>query len=134
MSVSDLPETHPSPTGWDIAIIGMAGRFPGSRNLDEFWQNLRDGKELISFFTEEELKAAGVSPSEYKSPHYVPAAPVLDDIELFDADFFGYSPLEAKAIDPQQRFLLECAWGHWNTRGTSPKSTRSRSGRSWARA
>ncbi|CAG0937721.1 phthiocerol/phenolphthiocerol synthesis type-I polyketide synthase D [Thermoflexales bacterium] len=110
MSVSNLPETNQPPTGLDIAIIGMAGRFPGSNNLDEFWQNLCKGAELISFFTEEELKASGVMPSEYKSPNYVPAAPVLSDIDLFDADFFGYSPLEAKAMDPQQRLLLECAW------------------------
>ncbi len=108
--MSDLRETDEQPAGFDIAIIGMAGRFPGATNLDAFWQNLRDGVESITVFTDEQLEAAGVPAAEYRSPNYVRAAPVMNDIDMFDADFFGYSPLEAKTMDPQQRLILECVW------------------------
>jgi amino acid adenylation domain-containing protein/non-ribosomal peptide synthase protein (TIGR01720 family) len=94
----------------DIAIIGMAGRFPGAKNIEAFWQNLRDGVESITFFSEEELLAAGIDPLLLKNPSYVKASGVLDNIELFDAAFFGISPREAEIIDPQQRLFLECAW------------------------
>ena len=119
--MSDLLETNQDSAGLDIAIIGMAGRFPGAQNLDEFWRNLCDGVESIAFFTDEELKASGVEPSEFNAPAYVRAAPVLKDIELFDADFFGYSPLEAKTMDPQQRFLLECVWEALEHAGYDPE-------------
>jgi acyl transferase domain-containing protein len=94
----------------DIAIIGIAGRFPKARNVDQFWRNLRDGVESISFFTDEELVAAGLDPSLMQDPNYVKASSVLEDVELFDAQFFDYVPREAEIIDPQQRFFLECAW------------------------
>src|SRR5436305_7832267 len=93
-----------------IAVIGKAGRFPGSGNLDQFWQNLCAGKEGIRFFTEEELLAAGVDPQLLRRPNYVKAMGVLEDADLFDAQFFGYTPREAEIIDPQQRVFLECAW------------------------
>jgi amino acid adenylation domain-containing protein len=94
----------------EIAIIGMAGRFPGAKNIETFWQNLRDGIESITFFSEEELLAEGVDPALLKNPNYVKANGVLEKIELFDAAFFGYSPKEAEIMDPQQRLFLECAW------------------------
>jgi acyl transferase domain-containing protein len=97
-------------TGMEIAIVGMAGRFPGAKNLDEFWRNLRDGVESISFFTDEELISFGVDKNQLSDPDYVKASGFLDDIEMFDAAFFGYSPREAELIDPQQRIFLECAW------------------------
>src|SRR5215212_4430763 len=100
----------PARTGLEIAIIGMAGRFPQARTLDEFWQNLRDGKESISSFTDQELESLGVSPAVYNHPNYVRAGAVLENIDLFDARFFNYSPREAEIIDPQQRLFLECAW------------------------
>ncbi|GHO78309.1 hypothetical protein KSD_60800 [Ktedonobacter sp. SOSP1-85] len=93
-----------------IAIIGLAGRFPGAKNIAEFWQNLRNGVESISFFTAEELKSAGIDAQTLQSPQYVKANAFIDDIDLFDASFFGYSPREAETIDPQQRLFLECAW------------------------
>ncbi len=93
-----------------IAIIGMAGRFPGAENVEQFWRNVRDGVESISSFTDEELKAAGVPEETLRSPQYVRAGAVLDDIDLFDASFFGFSPREAEIIDPQHRLFLECAW------------------------
>ena len=89
----------------DIAIIGMSARFPGAKNIDAFWDNLRAGKESIQFFTDDEL-------ADYHAvddPEYVKAAPVLDDIDKFDASFFGYAPREAQMMDPQHRLLLECA-------------------------
>lgn len=94
----------------DIAIVGMAGRFPGARNITEFWHNLQAGRESITFFSEEEALADGADPRLVKHPQYVKAYGVLADIDLFDAGFFGFSPREAQTLDPQQRFFLECAW------------------------
>ncbi|MGI2908927.1 SDR family oxidoreductase [Tolypothrix sp. VBCCA 56010] len=93
-----------------IAIIGMAGRFPGAKNVDEFWQNLRDGVESISFFTDEELEASGIDPALLNDQNYVKANALLSDVEMFDASFFGFTPKEAEVMDPQHRLFLECAW------------------------
>ncbi|MDJ1184731.1 non-ribosomal peptide synthetase/type I polyketide synthase [Roseofilum casamattae] len=90
-----------------IAIIGMSGQFPGAKDIDTFWQNLLDGVESISTFTEEELEPA--DPAWLKNPHYVKAGAILADIDRFDASYFGYSPKEAAILDPQQRIFLECA-------------------------
>ncbi|WP_448269186.1 SDR family NAD(P)-dependent oxidoreductase [Nostoc sp. DSM 114159] len=94
----------------EIAIIGMAGRFPGSNEIDNFWNNLRDGVESISFFTNEELISAGVDRSLLNEPNYVKASGILEDIELFDASFFGFSPREAELTDPQHRLFMESVW------------------------
>ncbi|MEO0769512.1 MAG: beta-ketoacyl synthase N-terminal-like domain-containing protein, partial [Cyanobacteria bacterium J06649_4] len=104
----------------DIAVIGMAGRFPGAPNLDAFWQNLTNSVESITFFTDEEMLASGISPDLIQDPNYVNASPTLADIDCFDADFFGYSPKEAKLMDPQQRLLLECAWESLENAGYNP--------------
>ena len=104
----------------DVAIIGMAGRFPGASTLETFWQNLKDGVESIAFFTDEEMLAAGIDAALIQNPKYVNASPVLEDIDYFDADFFGYSPKEARLMDPQQRLLLECAWESLETAGYNP--------------
>lgn len=93
-----------------IAVIGMAGRFPGARSVDELWTNLRDGKESITFFSDEELLWAGVELDKLRDPSYVKANAVLDDVDMFDAEFFGYSPREAELMDPQHRLFLESAW------------------------
>jgi len=93
-----------------IAIIGMAGRFPGAKNIDELWENVRNGVESITTFSDEELLAAGVDPNLINDPNYVKASPVLSDLEQFDAFFFDYSAKEALFMDPQQRIFLECAW------------------------
>ena len=94
----------------EIAIVGMSGRFPGANSLDEFWQNLQDGKESISFFSDQELDESGVDPEKYRQAQYVKAGAVLDDISMFDAAFFGISPRDASLMDPQHRLFLECAW------------------------
>jgi acyl transferase domain-containing protein/acyl carrier protein len=93
-----------------IAVVGMAGRFPGAADLDRFWTNLRDGVESITFFSEDELRAAGVSDQTLSNPSYVRAKPYMEGIELFDAAFFGFTPREASLLDPQHRIFLECAW------------------------
>ena len=92
-----------------IAIIGFAGRFPKAQDLDQFWINLREGIEGITFFSDAELIAAGVNPEDLNQPNYVKARGVLEDVDLFDADFFGYSNRDAQWMDPQQRLFLECA-------------------------
>ena len=93
-----------------IAVIGMAGRFPGSESVSLFWRNLCDGVEGISFFTDEELKASGEQPRFLADPGYVKASGSLEDPSLFDAAFFDYTPRQAEFVDPQQRIFLECAW------------------------
>ncbi|MEW6304921.1 MAG: aminotransferase class III-fold pyridoxal phosphate-dependent enzyme, partial [Verrucomicrobiota bacterium] len=105
-----------------IAIIGMACRFPGARNVEAFWENLKGGLESITFFTPDELVAAGIDADLIQNPAYVKARSLLDDVDLFDAEFFGYSPKEAESMDPQQRFFLETAWEALENAGyDSPK-------------
>ena len=93
----------------DIAIIGMACRVPGAGDVGTFWQNLKDGVESVSLFTDAELAQAGVAPELLANPRYVKARPMLDDADKFDADFFGISPREAELMDPQHRlFFGDC--------------------------
>ena len=92
-----------------VAITAVAGRFPGARNVEEFWANLRDGVESVHFFSDEELRAAGVSEELLANPNYVKARPRLDEADKFDAAFFGIPPREAEVMDPQQRLFLEVA-------------------------
>ena len=93
-----------------VAIIGMAGRFPGARNLREFWQNLCNGVESIRSLSDAELIAAGATSEDLASADYVKRAAVLDDVDQFDAAFFGLSPKDAAIMDPQHRHFLECVW------------------------
>src|SRR6476661_8477445 len=94
---------------FDIAIVGMSGRFPGARNVDEFWHNLAGGIESIARFSDRELLDSGVPASCLSNPGYIKAAPILEEPGHFDAGFFGFSPMEAKSMDPQHRILLELA-------------------------
>ena len=93
-----------------VAIIGMSLRFPGAKSPAEFWKNLRDGVETVSFFTKDELQQAGVPLEALQQPNYVPAKAIVDGVEMFDYQFFGLTPREAELMDPQQRLFLECAW------------------------
>ena len=94
----------------EVAVVGMAGRFPGAGDLEELWRNLRDGVESITFFSDAELLASGVDPGLLSNPAFVRASGVLEGADRFDAGFFGYGPREAAILDPQQRVFLECAW------------------------
>ncbi|OQW95593.1 MAG: hypothetical protein BWK79_01925 [Beggiatoa sp. IS2] len=111
-----------------IAIIGIAGRFPGAKNLDEFWCNLRDGIESISHFSDEEAIAAGTDPELLKNPAFVKAHGVLDDMEMFDAAFFDMSPRDARILDPQHRIYLENAWETLENAGYNPETYQGRIG------
>jgi acyl transferase domain-containing protein/glutamate-1-semialdehyde aminotransferase len=109
-----------TPTLEPIAVIAMAGRFPGAPTLDRFWQNLREGVESIARFTEADLRAAGVDEVRLRDARYVNAGAVLSGAELFDAEFFGYLPREAARLDPQHRLFLECAWEVLESAGYDP--------------
>jgi acyl transferase domain-containing protein/2-polyprenyl-3-methyl-5-hydroxy-6-metoxy-1,4-benzoquinol methylase/acyl carrier protein len=93
-----------------VAVIGMACRFPGAKNIDEFWHNLKNGIESISFFSEEEVVESGIDIAIAKNVSLIKAFGVLEESDKFDAEFFGFSPREAELLDPQNRMFLECAW------------------------
>ncbi|MFG1883918.1 type I polyketide synthase [Micromonospora sp. NPDC049102] len=97
-------------TGLEIAIVGMAGRFPGAADVDELWRRVLAGQETITRFTDAELAAAGLSVQERRHPDHVPAHGALPEVDRFDAGFFGYSPRDARLLDPQQRLFLHVAW------------------------
>lgn len=107
--------------GDEIAIIGMAGQFPGASNPTQYWQNLRDGVESISFFSEEELREAGVASTLLHRPDYIKAGILLDHAQDFDASFFNITPKDAQIMDPQHRLFLECAWEALESAGYDPK-------------
>lgn len=111
-----------------IAVIGMAGRFPGAADINAFWQNLRNGIESVHHFTDHELTAMRVPPKTYNDPNFVKALPVLNDVDKFDAAFFGYSPREAELIDPQHRIFLECSWHALEDAGYNPEKYQARIG------
>ncbi len=106
--------------GTEIAIIGIAGRFPGANNTEEFWKNLVEGVESVSYFDDQEVIEAGVSQDLLNDPHYVKAGGVVEGAEEFDANFFGYYPKEAEIIDPQQRVFLELVWEALENAGYDP--------------
>jgi len=108
------------PTGAEIALVGMAGRFPGADSVDALWENLKAGIESVSRFTVDELRAAGVDDETLSDPAYVPALGWLPDAADFDAGFFGFTPREAEITDPQQRLFLELAWAALEHAGYGP--------------
>jgi amino acid adenylation domain-containing protein len=103
-----------------IAVVGMSCRFPGATSLREYWNNLCRGKVAVTFLSEAELAAEGVNEDLYSDENYIRAAYCLQDIDKFDADFFGYAGSEVEKIDPQQRIFLECAWEALEDAGYSP--------------
>ncbi len=105
-----------------IAVIGMAGHFPGALDVDQLWENLRNGVESIRQLSESELIASGASREEIDNPEYVRAAAILDNLAAFDASFFGLSPKDAAIMDPQQRHFLECAWEALENAGHTPQA------------
>jgi acyl transferase domain-containing protein/thioesterase domain-containing protein len=93
-----------------IAVIGMAGSFPGSNTLDEFWSNLCQGKDGFLNFSDDELKRAGIPEEWLRDPNFIKVGTRLDHFDQFDARFFGYSGREASLTDPQQRLFIEKSW------------------------
>ncbi len=102
-----------------IAVIGMALRFPGADTVDEFWNNLRNGVESVTYFTPETLDPS-IPADLVNDPNYVPARGVIRDAKGFDAAFFQMNPNVAKVTDPQQRVFLEIAWNALEHAGYSP--------------
>src|SRR5579859_6086595 len=107
-----------------LAIVGMAGRFPGAQDVQTFWRNIAQGVVSIRPFDDEELLAAGVTPALLADPNYVKAGTILEGLDLFDASFFGYTPREAETMDPQHRLFLECCWNALEQAGYDPYSYR----------
>jgi len=102
-----------------LAIVGMSGRFPGARTVAEFWRNQLAGVESIAQFRVDELEVSNAA-ALAADPTYVRARPILDDVDLFDAAFFGVYPKEAELMDPQQRIFLECCWEAIEDAGYDP--------------
>jgi amino acid adenylation domain-containing protein len=126
MKRSDAPEVPEVPAaapGDAIAIVGLAGRFPGARTVGAFWRNLEAGVESISRFGEAELEDA-FSDEVRRAPNFVRARPILEDVDKFDAEFFGMYAREAELTDPQQRLFLECAWEALEDAGCDPRRYR----------
>ncbi|HEY0227026.1 MAG TPA: type I polyketide synthase, partial [Mycobacterium sp.] len=103
-----------------IAVVGMAGRFPGANNVSDFWDNLRRGEESIVTLSEQDLRAAGIGDEVLANPGYVRRAPLVDGFDEFDADFFGFPPQLARKLDPQHRLFLQCAWHAFEDAGCDP--------------
>ncbi|HEY4590872.1 MAG TPA: polyketide synthase, partial [Thermoanaerobaculia bacterium] len=103
-----------------VAIVGMAGRFPGARDLQEFWRNLRAGVESVRFLSREEMAALGAPAGAADDPSWVPAVAMPDGIDEFDAPFFGISHREAEILDPQHRLFLETCWAALEDAGHAP--------------
>ncbi len=110
---------EPIETGLEIAVIGMAGRFPGAKNTREFWQNLKNGVHSISFLNQEEL--AALDPELRENPNFIKAkGGVLEGFDYFDAFFFNYTPDEAELMAPSMRLFHECAWEALEDSGYDP--------------
>jgi acyl transferase domain-containing protein len=103
-----------------IAIVGLAGRFPGARDVAEYWANLCEGRETIARFSEDELRQAGLTAEQIADPALVRAGGTLEDYDQFDAEFFGFTPRAAEILDPQHRIFLECAWEALENAGVDP--------------
>ncbi len=103
-------EKNRNRTGLEIAVIGMAGRFPGARDIHEYWYNLENGVESITYFGDVDLEAEGISPDTLKSSTYVKVRGIIDKSEYFDESFFNYTPIEAEMMDSQIRIFQEISW------------------------
>lgn len=114
------PNTNHAYTGLEIAIIGMAGSFPGAGDLQTFWENLEQGVESISFFSREELIEAGHSPEETEHPDFVKALAIMEGKEYFDSEFFSYLDEDARLMDPQMRVFHQTVWTALEDAGYNP--------------
>ena len=115
-----VERVHAAGAADDIAIVGMACRFPGAPTIERFWQNLVAGRESIAFFSDDQLLEAGEDPARLRDARYVPAYGALDEPEAFDAGFFDMPRREAELVDPQQRVFLEVVWEALERAGCDP--------------
>lgn len=112
----------------DIAIVGISGRYPKSATINEFWEHLKNGEELVHFYTDEELKAVGMSEQELANPNLIKAQAFLEDPNSFDYSFFGYTKQEAMSMDPQIRMMHEQVWLGLEDAGYNPKTYKDKIG------
>ncbi len=112
----------------EVAIVGLAGRFPGARDIHDLWHNLSHGVESIRLLSHEELAASGVDEETAASDDYVAAGAPLEEADCFEASFFGIRKAEAELMDPQHRVLLECAWAALEDAGHDPATYEGRIG------
>ncbi len=120
--MSHSPETPPLE---GVAVIGMSGRFPGAKSVAAFWENLKNGVDSIRIFSDEELEfSVATEEAKKQGAKFVKARAILDDVDLFDAEFFGIYPKEAQVMDPQHRIFLECAWETLEQAGYDPEAYR----------
>ena len=107
-----------------IAIIGMTGRFPGAENIESFWENICEGKESVEFYPIDELKKEGIPQTLLQDKNFVRASATIKHADTFDAAFFGFTPREARLMDPQHRVFLESAWHALEHAGIDPDHCR----------
>jgi len=109
-----------SRTGNEIAVIGVSGRFPGAETIETFWDNLKNGVESLTYFSEEELEKTGVNAEIIRTSGYVKVRGILENIDYFDSSFFDYTPADVAIMDPQMRILHECVWEALEDAGYTP--------------
>ena len=118
-----MSQDHTAEAAEAVASIGMAARLPGAADVETFWRNLVAGVESIRHFTADELQARGIDRRHLAEPRFVPAGALLEDVDRFDASFFGFTPREAQILDPQHRTFFECAWSALEDAGCDPART-----------
>ncbi|MEP7308968.1 MAG: SDR family NAD(P)-dependent oxidoreductase [Acidobacteriota bacterium] len=118
-----MSQNHTDEAVEAVAIIGMAARLPGAADVETFWRNLVAGVESIRHFTADELHARGIDRRHLADPRFVSAGALLEDVDRFDASFFGFTPREAQILDPQHRTFFECAWSALEDAGCDPART-----------
>jgi len=94
----------------DVAIVGIAGRFPGADDVDALWQRVVMGNDCLTDVSVDEARAAGAAETDLRDPDYVRRSGMLADVAGFDHEFFGIGSRDADVMDPQHRHFLECAW------------------------
>ncbi|WP_430412121.1 amino acid adenylation domain-containing protein [Kordia sp.] len=115
-------------TGMEIAVIGMHGRFPGAKNIGDFWKNLSEGKESITFFSDEEANQKTFHKGITTLENHVKAKGELEDVDCFDARFFGYAAAEAKVMHPQTRLFHQSCWSALENAGMDPENLKEKVG------
>ncbi|SFR28062.1 Acyl transferase domain-containing protein [Lentzea waywayandensis] len=111
------------PSGLEIAVVGMAGRFPGAGSIAEFWDVVRQGRNSLATFSVDDALRDGADPDLVGRQDHVRSYGVMSDVDCFDHRLFGYTPRDAALLDPQQRLFLETAWAAMEDAGYAPRET-----------